>query len=231
MNKKEESTTSIVIFIVFLAITTIAILIRTHVIILPEPNPDGDRDFFDLFKNWLDFQTLAGWFSIIGLPATLFFGFYSIYIAKKSKAQSLKTNDGAEKNESKKDEETITTGSHGDDGRSQRKKYINVTSIEYLDDRTMVVNLEYRGSSSWAKQLTIIVSEDDICRLMDSQSYPQDVKLGGSFVVKLDRRGLSKDITRFSVKWNDLEGTHEEVKEIDFKTGMEIKRPNDNTAQ
>lgn len=230
MSKKEESITSIVLFIVLLAITTIAILIRTHVIIIPDPNPDGDRSFFDLFKNQLDFQTLAEWASILGLPSTLFFGFYAIYTAKKSKEQSLNTNDGAGKIKSKKDEGTIAPSNQGDDGLSQSKKNIIVTSIEHLDKRTMVVNLKYKGSSDWAKQLAINVSENDICSLMDPLSYPQDVKQDSSFVVKLDRHGLSNDITKFSVRWKDQEGTHEEVKEIDFETGVEIKRPNNNAT-
>ena len=186
-------------------------------------NPDSDRSFFEWIKSLIDFQTAAGWASILGIPIALIFGAYSVYSAKKSdkELQRIKEKLEKQKNKGKNPSDSDITIPE-ETPASKKGNLIDITSIQRFDTDTIVVNLEYKGPPSIAEKLVVIVSKDDMCSLENSDDFPQDVNKDSSFVVKLHRH-LYNDTTRFSVLWKDWQGKHEEVKEIAFEKRIEIK--------
>lgn len=156
---------------------------------------------------WTILGTIAG---LLGLFATLFFGI-----------RSKKKHDTNNKHQ---DDQSNPLPEESDDKVVNDDKIV-ITSIQRFDTDTLVVNLEYKGVSSWAKNLTVKVSKNDMCRLENSDDFPKEVRKDGSFVVKLSRYKFNDD-TRFSVVWDDWDGNHDEVKTIDFNKCIEIKSNN-----
>ncbi len=108
---------------------------------------------------------------------------------------------------------------------NQKGNLIIITTIEHFDNQTVVVNLEYKGSSLTAKNIHVRISEYDICRIQNADSFPiEQVGKDKTFVVRLERRCYNAERnTRFSIDWEDDDGQHTEVKAIDFEKGIEVK--------
>lgn len=216
MKKNKQTIISFVISIIGALASIIGIIIS-----IQGTNPDSNRSFFEWIKSLIDFQTAAGWASILGLPIAFIFGAYGVYSAKKSnkELQRIKEELEKQKNEGKNPSDSDITIPE-ETPASQKGNLIDITSIQRFDTDTIVVNLDYKGSS-WTKNLTVEVSENDMCSLINHDEFPQEKRKGSSFVVKLKRHKYNDD-TRFSVKWNDCDGDHEKVKIIAFEKGIEI---------
>lgn len=99
-----------------------------------------------------------------------------------------------------------------------KKKHFVKESIEVNDARKSIVTVNLRNISTYsAKKINVIVSEDDICELVNKEKFPiGSVNVEGTFFVKLKRHAWDNHTSKFTIEFENVEGSYSESKEVDF---------------